>query len=80
MVTIFFDLEIVYVIIAKNYEYTKRKNCIFWALNWGLYFKKHDINYQYVLLDNHIFVISQTNNSYYLADGEILQEVKVTND
>lgn len=68
-------------ILNENYEYTKIKDCTYWAFIWALYFEKHNdiYNYKFVTLEEsrfsstHIFVIAWDSNGYYLADNNMLQ-------
>lgn len=64
--------------VKENYYYDDLHDCKYWAFNWALYLEKNNINYQFVFQENkHVFVIAYTENSYYLLDGNIFEEIKL---
>jgi len=54
--------------IIRNYKYSDVYDCKYWAFIWGYYFWKNGIKYEYLMTDNHIFVMAHLDNGYYIAD------------
>lgn len=57
---------------SKYYYTTGGYDCKYWALVWALYFEKHNVNYQFTLLDKHIFVVADYPDKYCIADADNL--------
>lgn len=67
--------------IKDIFEYSKSKDCKYWAFIWALYLEKHSFEYDYkfVKTDNHIFIVAWSLNksNYYIIDQNIFNEVLV---
>jgi hypothetical protein len=67
------DLYEYHEIVKINYKYDKELyNCKYWALNWALYFEKHNIEYEFIEPKNHVLVMAKYIDKYCFADGDIL--------
>jgi hypothetical protein len=59
--------------LSKNFIYERGSyDCKYWSLVWSLYAIKHNLKFQYILLEEHIFVIIEFDNMYCIADNDIL--------
>ena len=57
--------------INSVYFYDKNNyDCKFWALEWGLYAIKHNIEYEFLTTKTHIFIKFDYPDKYCIIDGK----------
>ena len=56
--------------VKENYIYSEDYDCKYWALEWGVYALKHNIEFKFITTKTHIFIMFEYPDKYCIIDGK----------
>lgn len=55
--------------IKPNFIYSENFDCKYWSYVWATYLYENNLNFEFIMTENHIFVMHYHNKGYYILDN-----------